>query len=568
MHDVTKTARQQTTYVMGHRNPDTDAICSAIGYADFLRRTRIPGAKAACCGGINARTEWVLEQAGMDPPPVIMDVRPTAGSTCHRNVVTASPFETFFDVYRRISKHRLRAVPVLDSSQRVQGIVQLSSLLELVMPPTDTKESPRAVETSVMNISQALEAQIIVPGRDAMDETRLIMTVGGSTKSVMSERIAKFDEDELIVIVGNRPEIHEMAIERKVRCIILTGGAQLAEGLAQPATEAGINVLTTARDTGSTVQLIRCSRKVATAIETDFISFAPSALVSAVAKHVRSSAQPIFPVIDPEDGKLIGVLAKSDLVDVPRQPLVLVDHNEFSQAVHGADEAEILEVLDHHRLSGNLVTKEPVRFINEPVGSTSTMVASSYRDYDIDPSQGIAVCLAAGIISDTLKLTSPTTTDVDRDILSWLGIKAKIDINQFALNFFAEGSVLREKTPAEAIGIDRKEYEENGWQISISQIEELGLERFWELREELEKELQQMVDGTPLDFACVMVTDITLHDSVLLTAGHETIIDAITYPEVKPDVFQLDGVVSRKKQLFPELSRLLAQVPKTEDIAQ
>jgi len=553
---------RKSCYVIGHRNPDTDAICSAIGYADFLRRTRIPSAKAMCCGLMNARTEWVLKEAGVEAPPVIMDVRPTAGSICRREVVTASPHETFFDVYTRMREFGLRGLPVVDDAHRIRGLIQIADLLELVLPATVGAESARRVETSVVNIAQVLDADILVTGRDAVVEGELIMAVGGSTKELMEERIEGFHRDKLIVIVGNRTEIQKLAIDRGVRAIVLTGGASLNAELTASAKATGINVMSTARDTGSTVQLIRCSRKVATAIQEDILKFSSTAPVSEMRYLVQPSNQVIFPVVDPETERLVGVLSKSDLVDVPLQRLVLVDHNEFSQAVPGADEAEILEVIDHHRLSGNLVSKEPVRFINECVGSTSTIVAVSYRDFGIDPPQGIAMCLMAGIISDTLKLTSPTTTDIDRDVLTWLSTQARVDIDEFSTNFFAEGSVLREKTPAEAISMDRKEYEEAGWKISISQIEELGLELFWELHEVIDAELAILVEDPNIDFACVMVTDITKHYSVLLTEGAQEIIDAITYPELESGAFEMRGVVSRKKQLFPELSRLLSKIPK------
>lgn len=558
MHDL-----EQHCYVIGHRNPDTDAICSAIGYAEFLRQTKMPDARAACCGVINARTDWVLRQAGIDPPPVVMDVRPTAGSICRKEVITALPSETFYKVYRRMNQHNIRALPVIDDQRRLVGIIQLSALLELIMPSTDTSDAARTVETSVENIHHTLEAETVVRGRDPDTENSLIMAVAGSSREVMAERTAKFDSDRLIVIVGNRPEIHELAIERKVRLMVLTGGASLDENLARLAAEAKINILTTRRDTGSTVQLIRCSCKLSRAVARDSLTFSPSDLASKIAEEARRSPQPIYPIVDPENGTLFGVLAKSDLVEFPRQRLVLVDHNEFSQAVAGAEDAEILEVIDHHRLSGNLVSKEPIRFINEPVGSTSTMVASSFRDRRLEPSRAVALCLASGIISDTLNLSSPTTTEIDRDILSWLGNLADVDTNEFATRFFAEGSALREMSPAEAIAMDRKEYLEGPWKISISQIEEIGLDRFWEQAGCLGAELKILVEESELDFACVMVTDITRHNSILLTAGEKAIIDAMTYPEIDPDVFRMNGVVSRKKQLFPELGRLLAQVPKT-----
>jgi manganese-dependent inorganic pyrophosphatase len=275
---------------------------------------------------------------------------------------------------------------------------------------------------------------------------------------------------------------------------------------------------------------------------------------------VQISAQPLFPVVDEETRHLIGVFSKSDLIDTPRAKLVLVDHNEFAQAVAGADEAEIIEVIDHHRLSGNLRTKEPIRFLNEPVGSTSTIVGIMYRMRGAAPDKGTAICLCAGIISDTLHLTSPTTTSTDKEILAWLASIGGIDSAQFVKDFFAAGSMLRENTPDRALESDRKVFEENGWHISISQIEELGLDEFWKREKDLQAALQALLTKHSLHFACLMVTDITRHHSVLLVAGDQRVIDSIDYPEAKEHIYDMPGVVSRKKQLFPYMSHVVTKL--------
>jgi len=345
-----------------------------------------------------------------------------------------------------------------------------------------------------------------------------------------------------------------------VRCLVITGGFQLDEKLESIAHEKKIGVILSKHDTATTAQLIRFSRPVGEALSHEFLSFGTKTLVKEILHAVATSHQPLFPVIDEATHHLAGVFSKSDLIEVPRTKLVLVDHNEFAQAVTGADEAEILEVIDHHRLSGNLRTKEPIRFINEPVGSTSTIVALMYRMRGLVPDKATALCLCAGLISDTLHLTSPTTTNTDKDILSWLAGIAKIDRDQFVKDFFAAGSMLRESTPAAAIESDRKEFEENGWRISISQIEELGLDEFWKREEDLLAALEAVRDKRGLHFSCLMVTDISEHNSVLLVTGSQRVIDGIEYPEMRPHLHHMPGVVSRKKQLFPYLGRVLSKI--------
>jgi manganese-dependent inorganic pyrophosphatase len=239
-----------------------------------------------------------------------------------------------------------------------------------------------------------------------------------------------------------------------------------------------------------------------------------------------------------------------------------VDHNELSQAVPGAADANILEVLDHHRLSGNLVSREPIRFINEPVGSTCTIVARLYQLSGLRPSPAVAICLCGGLISDTLNLTSPTTTNTDREILSWLAGQAGIVVDEFSRDFFAAGSLLR-ASPAETIlNTDRKEFIENGWNISISQIEELSLEHFASRADELRQALHALATDRQYDFACLIITDIRKHYSLLLTTGSQSVVDEIDFPHLAPDLFEMDGVVSRKKQFFPSICRVLARATK------
>jgi manganese-dependent inorganic pyrophosphatase len=306
--------------------------------------------------------------------------------------------------------------------------------------------------------------------------------------------------------------------------------------------------------------LIHFSRAIGEALIGDFRSFTPQTPLTEVKHAVAASHQPLFPVVDEKTRRLEGVFSKSDLVELPRRKLVLVDHNEFSQAVTGADEADILEVIDHHRLSGNLRTREPVRYINEPVGSTSTIVALMFRMRGLAPDKATALCLCAGMISDTLNLTSPTTTSTDRGILPWLAGLAGIQVEEFVRDFFAAGSMLRGCTAADAIESDRKDFEENGWHLSIRQIEELGLGEFWKRAPELRTALETVCREKHAHFACLMVTDITEHYSILLTAGNDRVTDAINYPELQPGLFEMQGVVSRKKQLFPSLSRVVAKL--------
>lgn len=556
-------AQTDPIHVIGHRNPDTDAICSAIGYAAFLRESRGENAIPARCGELSVRTEWALNQAGVASPKLLMDVRPTVDGIARREVITASPDETFLSVYRKMIAHQFRSVPVVNAEGRLLGMPTLLELGQLLLPPDDKQGSNtvnREVRTSLRNMTVAVGGAIHGDTSNADQFDDFLLVVAASSLATSRARALAFPAKLVATITGDRPEIHALAMELGTRCLIITGGFQPSADLVKQAGERGVAIVCSPHDTASTSQLIRFSRPVSEAMAEDYLCFGSLTPLHEIIHGVHQSHQPLFPVVDEESRKLIGVFSKSDLVEAPRAKLALVDHNEFSQAVTGADEADIIEVIDHHRLSGNLRTRDPVRFINEPVGSTCTIVAMMYRHRDMQPDKAIALCLCAGMISDTLNLTSPTTTDTDREILPWLAGIAGIDVVEFTTGFFAAGSMLKDRPASEALESDRKEFDESGWRFSLSQIEELGLAEFWKQEATLHSALEQMVVKRKLHFAGLLVTDITRHDSVLIIAGDDRVAAAVEYPQMKRGVYELKGVVSRKKQLLPYVCRLVGKM--------
>jgi manganese-dependent inorganic pyrophosphatase len=555
-------------YVIGHRNPDTDAICSAIGYAAFLRDVRGMDAEAACCGELSVRTNWVLQQAGVSAPKLLLDVRPTAATICRRQVLTAKPEEMFLSVYRKMVERNFRSIPVVNEQGHLLGLPAIQEMAQLFLPPGielthDRRHAVnREIRTSLENITAAVGGEVAGAVTGLSEVKELVLVVAASSVETSRKRAGQFPTDQVVMVTGDRPEIHSLAIDMGVRCLIVTGGFRPWDTILEQAEKKGVTVICSPYDTASTSQLIRFSRPIGEALTADFLSFPSRAPLREVMHAVKDSQQPLFAVVDEETQQLVGVFSKSDLIAAPRARLVLVDHNEFAQAVAGADEAEIIEVIDHHRLSGNLRTKEPIRFLNEPVGSTSTIVGIMYRMAGASPDKSTAICLCAGMISDTLHLTSPTTTNTDREILEWLSRIAELDCAQFVKDFFAAGSMLREQTPERALESDRKVFEENGWHISISQIEELGLDELWKRETDLRQALEALLSKHSLHFACLMVTDITRHHSVLLVAGDSRIIEQIDadHAIIRSHVFDLPGVVSRKKQLFPYMSHVVTKL--------
>lgn len=549
-------------YVIGHKNPDTDAICSAIGHAALLRATGEENAVAARCGDVPQRTAWVLEKAGIEAPELVTDVRTTAGMICRREVVQANLADTFLTAYRRMLSSGVRCVPVTDEAGHVHGILRYLDLLELLLPNESEDMAFRTVRVSLSKIADTLGAESVgapLPSEDSEED--LILLVGASSQKSVDDRLNKSCKEgrigRFLVMCGDRPIVQRSAIEHGARALLVTGNNPIEPGLAQYAAEKGVVVLLSHHDTASCSTLIRCSRTVRHVMETGFISIAPHEPLSRLRKRLAAVDQDLFPVTGPRDGTMIGVISKTDLVDPPRLKVALVDHNEYAQAVNGVEEAEVVEVIDHHRLAGDLVSREPIRYLNEPVGSTSTLVARKFIHRDLEPERGVALCLSAGIISDTLCLTGPTTTDLDREMLKWLTGIAGIQAEAFTEEFFAVGSLLATGSPGEILNADRKEFADDGFRVSISQVEERGLHGFGPRRQELEESLKQLAASQGYDLAVLAVTDISHHHSIILVAGDPDVLAHFPFSPIDPTLFDAPGVVSRKKQIFPAVSAAL-----------
>jgi len=550
-------------FVIGHRNPDSDAVCSAIGYAHYLQQTG-RDAEPACCGQVNARTQFALDQAGIPLPRLIMDVRPTAGQLCRKEFIKAESGESLFQVFNRMRSGNLRSVPVIDAGERFLGVLSLNKMLGFLLPETGGPEA-RHVRSNLDLILDAVGGTYQNAVETAA-ESDFMVTVGAMSASTFSDRLTSFPAEKVLMVTGNRPTIQKPAIDYGVRCLIITGGYQLQEDLLARAIEKGVTVICSPHDTASTTVLMKSARFVTDALLDDPLHFDATEVLDGVRDRVLHSNQALFPVLESAD-KLLGVFSKSDLIQPPLTELVLVDHNEYNQAVSGVEYARILEVIDHHRVGGGLSTRDPIRFINEPLGSTSTIVARMFRDHQVPLDPGVALCLATGMIADTLMLSSPTTTDVDREVFTWLEQKAGRDLKEFADQFFATGSVLKIQSADEAVRGDCKLYQEGDWKLAVAQIEELGLERFWERKDELIDALERMRKEEGQDFACLLVTDIGHHYSVLLVRGEESLGRAIDYPRLQPNIFELDGIVSRKKQLLPHLTQIFSRIPKLGKMA-
>ncbi len=544
-------------FVIGHRNPDTDAICSAIGYAEFKRRTGMPEAVAARCGDINDRIEFVLDTFGVPPPRFVADVSPKVRDVMQSRIFSVTADATAAEALGLMDEHDIRVLPVLDADRRCRGLLSLFKLSKFLFPAAHRLIDSRRVLSSLDNLTKTLGGKLLV-GHETRREEDLILMISAMKIETFAERLEHFQREKLVVVVGDRTNIQELAVRKGVRVLIVTGGLEVEPEIIAAAKANRVSLISCPHDTSTTSSLCRSAVAIRHMLNEEFLSFREDAPLMEVQKVAAASGYAAFPVVD-EDGRTVGVLSKTDFLKPVERKLILVDHNELSQAVQGANEVEIVEVIDHHRL-GTLTTQQPILFRNEPVGSTSTIVADCFFRHGVELPKSIAGLLLAGLVSDTLNLTSPTTTPRDTEILGRLEKIAGVNAREFTEKLFASGSLLTLKPAPQAITTDCKEYRENGATFSVAQIEEVGFDQFWKRKSELLTALEDYRRGRNYIFSALMVTDVVSQQSIMLVAGKKEFVAKIDYPEPEPGVFELMDVVSRKKQLLPYLTHCLQRM--------
>lgn len=550
---------REEIYIIGHRNPDADAICSAIGYAAYKSiddgATYIP----ARCGNSNARIDMILTKFGVPLPKFIGDITPRVADIMVRDVIHVHPDSTCMEALDLIDKHDLRVLPVVDDTGHLHGSISIFDLGEHFIPKPRNERSMRQVHTNIRNIINCLQAEVVyLEQPDRIEE--LFVRIGAM--DIRSFGMYYKDQNlahSSIIIVGDRYDIQQRSIQSGVRMLVISGGLPVEDDVVQLARERGVSIIISPHDSATTSWIIRSAGRIDRMVNRDTVNFGSEERLKLVKRRLASTDAAACMVVD-DDNKLLGIFTKTDLIKPIPSKLILVDHNELSQAVPGAEQVQILEIVDHHRL-GNPPTQQPISFINLPVGSTSTIVADLFRKDGRKPAPGIAGVLMGGIISDTLNLKGPTTTARDIEILAWLEQIAGESADSLAGQIFSAGSLIKTEKPENVIRSDFKIYLEGSCRFSVSQIEELGFDNLWDHRQELYNALETVRVQENLLFSAVMVTNINTQDSLLMIRGDDSIISSITYPhQAAVDIFELKGIVSRKKQLIPYLTAIVRQV--------
>jgi manganese-dependent inorganic pyrophosphatase len=551
--------------IIGHKNPDTDSIAAAAGYAELKRLLGVPNVIAACAGLPSKRTEFLFSKFNVPLPIELADVFPRVRDVVDRNPPTLSAGQTLLEAFSMLQRTRRHRIPLINQKGIYLGMVSLFDLADRMIIQAQGSEGDfeglgaglvgREINTSIAHIVEVLKATALSLHREGIVETMQVY-VGAMSEMSLRERMSKRDPRKVALVVGDRAEIQEVAVEFKLRLMIVTGNHDLDPKLIERARANGTSILQTPFDSGTTVRRMKFSAPAELMLQDDVPTFGMEEKLSEVRDAITGEREQIFPVID-DRGKFEGVLTREGLERELPVKLILVDHNELTQAIDGAAEVPIMEVLDHHRL-GAQQTQVPITFINEVVGSSCTLVTEQFRRFGVTPSMAMAGILMGGVITDTLMLRSPTTTPRDEAVIQYLQEIAETDGKALSEEILSVGSSIASQPPRNVITADKKDYETAKYKFAVAQVEEVGFENFIAHRAELLREMRQLRREEEFDLFALLVTNVVRETSMMLCVGEKRVLDRISYTRLDESTFDLPGVMSRKKQLLPHLLKVMS----------
>ena len=541
------TNQKRPVFVTGHKNPDTDSICAAITYANLKREITGDDYIACRAGHLNEETQFVLSHFGVEVPAYVKDVRTQVRDM---EIRMLDGIKDDLSLKNAWSKMRDASVVTLcvTEGDELTGIVTTNDIVETYMDVIDPKILSMA-QTSYKNIVETLDGELIV-GEIEDTLTKGKVVIAAANPDMMENVIEEGD----VVILGNRYDMQLCAIEMKAGCIIVCEGASVAKTIQTQAKDHGTKIICTPHDTFVVARLINQSMPVSYVMRKDnLITFHMDEYIEDIQEVMASTRHRYFPVLDKDD-HYIGMISRRNFLGAKKKQLILVDHNEKNQAVNGADSAEILEIIDHHRLR-TIETAGPVFFRNQPLGSTCTIIYLMYKEYGVEINKTIAGLLLAAILSDTLMFRSPTCTNIDKKAGEELSKIAGVDYEEFAKEMFHAGSNLSGKTATEILHQDFKKFTVDDLTIGIGQINSMSAEELIDIKEKIQPELSKVADDDGLDMLFFMLTDIISESSEVVFAGAKAqhTLNAAFGVSIDGDSARLPGVVSRKKQLLPNI---------------
>jgi manganese-dependent inorganic pyrophosphatase len=544
---------EKIVYVVGHQNPDTDSVVSAAAYARLKRLQGMNNCRAGRAGKMSPQTEYIFNRFKAPAPEYLPDLVPKAAYYLYDEPVTVMENVSLWDALEKMQRENLRVLPITDSMGVYKGILHYRGFAHYIITNINPRKKS-VFPVSIDHLVETLRAQPITVfnNREVKDSPIL---VAGSYNEYFKTHLESAHPDDALVIVGDRWDIQEFCLRRKVRALILSNGHVLPDNLTRLAEENQVSVITSPFDTSSTAMLIMYSAPVGAMGDVSVPLVRLTDPVRKIRSLISQAPSRCLPVGD-DSGRVAGVIFEGDLIREPNIEIIMVDHNELSQAIEGIENYHILEVIDHHRL-GNLSTRYPITFINKVVGATCTIITGLYREQRVPLDRETASILLCGILADTLSLQSATTTDADKEAADYLSLVTGLNIESLGRELFSAANKVNEKPAAELIAMDMKEYAEQGASFTVSQVETDNTQSIVERKNDIFAALEQTREAGDLLFSALLVTDVIVLDSLLFMTGKDFFMTQIGLPKMESGIYVLKDVVSRKKQLIPLLAELI-----------
>ena len=545
-----------SVWVIGHKNPDTDSICSAIAYAALKNRTEGEYFVAKRAGAVSGETAYVLDYFGVEEPELVSDVGAQVKDISFRRTAGVRDNITLKKAWELMQTERVVTLPIVDENRRLVGLIGNNDIAMSYMEVSNQDRTLSRARTSYRNIIETLNGTLLTGNEHGIFMRGKVQVAAGN-----KDRIDEYLERDDLVILADREEMQRRSLELDVSCMIICGGAQVSREMLEMAKRRDCVLISTPYDAFTTARLINQSMPIKSIMtRNNLVTFELEDYVDDIREVMSKERHRDFPVLD-ENGDYVGMMSRRNLLNMQKKQVILVDHNERTQAVDGIAGAEILEIIDHHRL-GSLETMSPVFFRNQPLGSTASIVWKMYQERGVEADGQIAGLLCAAIISDTLMFRSPTCTPWDKEAAQELAELAGIEIETFASNMFRAGSNFGKKTFEEICYLDFKTFTAEKRTFGVSQISAMSALDLEEVRTRVQEYLEKMLGERKLDMVFVMLTNIVMEQSEILCAGEgaaRMLERAFRDAEGGQSQVVLRGVVSRKKQFIPGLMTALQE---------
>ena len=541
-------------YVSGHRNPDTDSICSAIAYSYLLNATNKYNAIPVRLGEINRETEYVLKRFGVEHPVLLKTVKQKVEDLNYDKVTVFSKDLTLKTAWFLLKQQNLKSAPILDEHGQLLGLLSTSNIIEGYMDQWDSEVLKKA-KTPVENVIDTLEANVIY-----LNES-LKVVEGDIHIAAMSGSEAKkrIHENDVVIVGGDRSDDLEELISVKPSLIVLTGSLTADENVVKKCEEQGISIISTPFNTYQTSQQIVQAIPVEyVMIKGDIKTFSTDDTLDYMKEVMSETRYRGYPVID-LNNRCVGSISRFALLKGLRKKVILVDHNERGQSIPGIEEADILEIVDHHRVA-DIQTVGPLMFRGEPLGSTATIVTKMFDELDVEMPSHIAGLLLGAVVSDTLLFKSPTCTPVDTEIAKKLAKIAGVDIQEFAMEMFKAGTSLVGKTVDEIFNQDFKKFSFDNLQVGVAQVNSMDIEGFLPYKKDMLDYMNKFAEDNNLEFTLLLLTDIINANSEIFVGGpRPELVEKAFNVQLTECQGTLVGVISRKKQVVPAITAVMSE---------